>query len=36
MGLWWEKLMKRNHLKDLGIDRRIILKQILQKQDIRG
>jgi hypothetical protein len=23
MGLWWEKLVKRNHLKDLGIDRMI-------------
>jgi len=29
MGLWWENLMKRNHLKDQGIDRRVIPKQIL-------
>jgi hypothetical protein len=25
---WWEKLRERVHLKELGIDRRIILKPI--------
>jgi hypothetical protein len=27
-GFWWIKLRERNHLKDLGIDERIILKRI--------
>jgi hypothetical protein len=26
-GFWWVNLNKRQHLEDLGIDRRIILKQ---------
>jgi len=25
-GIWWRQLKDRNHLEDLGIDRRIILK----------
>jgi len=27
-GFWWINLRERNHLKDLGIDERIILKRI--------
>jgi hypothetical protein len=25
-GLWWGKLMERDHLEDLGVDERLILK----------
>jgi hypothetical protein len=25
-GLWWENTRKRNHLEDIGVDGRIILK----------
>jgi hypothetical protein len=25
-GFWWGGLMERDHLEDLGVDRRIILK----------
>jgi hypothetical protein len=28
---WWGKLWEREHLQDLGIDRRIILKLIFKK-----
>jgi len=30
-GYWWGNLRKRDHLEDLGIDRRKILKYILNK-----
>jgi hypothetical protein len=29
--VWWGKLKDRDHFEDLGIDRRIILKCILNK-----
>jgi hypothetical protein len=32
-GFWQGDLMERNHLKDLGIDGRIILKWIFKKWD---
>jgi hypothetical protein len=25
-GFWWRNLRKRNHLDEIGVDRRIILK----------
>jgi hypothetical protein len=28
---WWENLKERHHLQDLGIDGRILLKQIFKK-----
>jgi len=34
-GFWWGNLKERYHLEDLGIDRRIILKWILNKLDWR-
>jgi hypothetical protein len=30
-GLWWGDLRKRNHLEDLGVDGRIILKWFFKK-----
>jgi len=32
-GFWWGKLTERHHLKDSGIDGRIILKWIFRKWD---
>ena len=32
-GLCWENLWERDHLKDLGVGRRIILKWIFHKWD---
>jgi hypothetical protein len=32
-GFWWGNLMERNHLEDLGVDGRIILKHIFRKWD---
>jgi len=29
--LWWEIMREREHLEDLGVDKRIILKQMLKK-----
>ena len=31
--IWWENLKEGNHLKDHGVDGRIILKWILEKWD---
>jgi hypothetical protein len=30
-GFWWGNLRERDHLEDLGIDERIILKSILKE-----
>jgi hypothetical protein len=32
-GFWWENSRARNHLKDLEVDGRIILKWIFKKWD---
>ena len=32
-GFWWGDLMERDHLEDLGIDRKIVLKWIFKKWD---
>jgi hypothetical protein len=34
--VWWGNLKERNHLEDLGIDWRIMLKWTLKKQDSRA
>ena len=31
IGFWWGNLRDRDHLEDIGIDRRIILEWILEK-----
>ena len=33
-GFWWENLMERDHLEDLGIAERIILESILKKKKV--
>jgi hypothetical protein len=30
---WWENLKKRDHLRDPGVDRTIILRWIFRKRD---
>ena len=32
-GFWWGDLKERDHLEDLGVDRRIVLKWIFKKWD---
>jgi hypothetical protein len=31
---WWRNLRERNHLQDLGVDGRALLKRIFKKQDV--
>ena len=33
-GFWWGNLRERDHLGDLGIDERIILRLIFKKWDV--
>jgi hypothetical protein len=35
-GFWWENQRERDHLKDPGVDGRIILKWIFRKFDVVG
>ena len=32
-GFWWEDLRQREHLEDLDVDGRIILKRVIKKWD---
>jgi len=32
-GFWWGNLRERNHLKDPGVDRKIIIRWIFRKLD---
>jgi len=34
-GFWWGNLRERDHLKDPGVDGRIILRRIFRKWDVR-
>jgi hypothetical protein len=33
-GFWWGNLRKRDHLEDLGVDGRIVLRWIFRKWDL--
>jgi hypothetical protein len=35
-GFWWRNLRERDHLEDLGVDGRIILRWICWKWDVGG
>jgi len=32
--VWWENLRERDHLKDQGVDERLLLKLIFRKWDM--
>jgi hypothetical protein len=32
--VWWENVRKRDHLEDLGVDGRIILRRIFRNWDV--
>ena len=36
VGFWWGNLAERDHLEDLGVDGRIILRWIFRKWDVEG
>ena len=36
IGIWWENLREREHLEDPGADRKIILRWIFRKRDVRA
>jgi hypothetical protein len=33
-GFWWENLRERDHLVDLGVDGRVILRRIFRKWNV--
>jgi len=35
-GLWWVNWRERDHLEDPGVDRRMILRWIYRKWDVRA
>jgi hypothetical protein len=35
-GFWWRNWRERDHLEDPGVDRRVILRWIYRKWDVRA